>query len=68
MITEAELAAIDAKMDERRRIVDAMSAGGWSMDAIYHAMRANDGIKCPAHCFTCRNARAHADCLGCPEC
>ncbi|MFG3200329.1 hypothetical protein ACGFYT_29895 [Streptomyces sp. NPDC048208] len=53
MISETELAAIDAKMGERRRIIDAMSAGGWSMDAIWHAMRANDGIKCPAHCMTC---------------
>ncbi|MFI8452205.1 hypothetical protein [Streptomyces erythrochromogenes] len=68
MITETELAAIDAKLEERRRIVDAMWDGGWSMDAINHAMRNAEGIPCPDYCATCRNARAHADCLGCPEC
>ncbi|OKI71382.1 hypothetical protein [Streptomyces sp. MJM1172] len=63
MITETELAAIDKANDERRMIVDGMIAGGWSYDTIRHVLG-----ECGTLCPVCLTARAHIDCLGCPEC
>ncbi|MGW3072769.1 hypothetical protein [Kitasatospora sp. NPDC001132] len=68
MITAAELAAIDAKAENRRVTVRMMTAGGFTMDAINHAIRSSEGSDCPDYCRTCHVIAAHADCLGCPDC
>jgi hypothetical protein len=51
MITETELAIIDAANDEYRRIAGIMIQGGWDIGAIRHAHRANNG-GCPG-CHYC---------------
>ncbi|MGW3144850.1 hypothetical protein ACWDG1_09245 [Streptomyces sp. NPDC001177] len=68
LLDDSELARIDAAADEYRRIAGILADGGFSGDGIRHGLHANAGRACPDSCLTCRNARAHANCYGCPDC
>jgi hypothetical protein len=67
-ITETQMARIDTANDERRNVFNILVDGGFDPDGIRHGIRANAGRTCPDYCITCRNNRAHATCVGCPDC
>ncbi|MBQ0890814.1 hypothetical protein AB0F93_29685 [Micromonospora tulbaghiae] len=68
VITEAELARIDAANDAARDVFNSLVAGGFDPASIRHVMNADAGAACPGYCVVCVHARVHAGCYGCPDC
>ncbi|MFG3014366.1 hypothetical protein ACGFZB_28890 [Streptomyces cinerochromogenes] len=68
VITDEELARIDAAADARRDLLNDMFDNGWSLSALDHMSHMTMGVAFSEDCAMCRNNRAHRHCLGCPDC